>query len=157
MRDISDEDLHTRVVKKYQDLQKNMRKAGKLSATLTATTTAADSVENAPSSAAVITTTSRSKLQSRARGKLEVRVRKFENLLEASDFADQKYRAAFTESLMSERERLIKLAVSPPVSRQPVVPTDDDLDELVVLGFVLVLVLVWMDDGYKRGNFSYVS
>jgi hypothetical protein len=68
MRDISDEDLHTRVVKKYQDLQKNMRKAGKLSATVTATTTAADSVENAPSSAAVITTTSRSKLQSRARG-----------------------------------------------------------------------------------------
>jgi hypothetical protein len=68
IRDIRNEDLHVRVVKKYQDLQKNMRKPGELAATVTATTTATDSVENAPSSAAVTPTTSRSTLQSRERG-----------------------------------------------------------------------------------------
>jgi hypothetical protein len=77
---------------------------------VTATTTATNSAENAaPSAAAVITTT----LQSGARGeagltcipqKLEVRVCKFENLLEPSEFADQKYRAALTESLMPQDE-----------------------------------------------------
>jgi hypothetical protein len=77
---------------------------------VTAITTAINSAENAaPSAAAVITTT----LQSRARGeagltcipqKLEVRVRKFENLPEASEFADQKYRAALPESLMLQDE-----------------------------------------------------
>jgi hypothetical protein len=39
------------------------------------------------------------------------------------------------------------------LSRRPVVPTDNDPDELLVLGFALVWVLVWIDDGYKRGNF----
>jgi hypothetical protein len=38
------------------------------------------------------------------------------------------------------------------ISRLPVVPTDDNPDELVVLGFALVWVLVWMDDGNKRGD-----
>jgi hypothetical protein len=39
------------------------------------------------------------------------------------------------------------------LSRRPVVPTDDDPDELLVLGFALVWALVWMDDGYERGDF----
>ncbi|KAJ8596240.1 hypothetical protein M405DRAFT_899847 [Rhizopogon salebrosus TDB-379] len=130
IRDIRDEDLHVRVVKKYQDLQKNMRKPGKLAATVTATTTATDSVENAPSCAAVIPTTSRSTLQSRERGKLEDHVHKFEKLLEASEFANQKYRAALTESLISERR-------------------EADCAVLDLPGGVLV----WMDDSYKRGDF----
>jgi hypothetical protein len=57
-QDERNEDLDVRVVKKYQDLRKNVRKAAKLAATATATTTATDSVENAPSSAAVVPTTS---------------------------------------------------------------------------------------------------
>ncbi|KAJ8587590.1 hypothetical protein M405DRAFT_821370, partial [Rhizopogon salebrosus TDB-379] len=32
----------------------------------------------------------------------------------------------------------------------PVVPTDDDPDELLVLGFALVWVLVWIDDGVSN-------
>ncbi|KAJ8589779.1 hypothetical protein M405DRAFT_817394, partial [Rhizopogon salebrosus TDB-379] len=32
------------------------------------------------------------------------------------------------------------------LSRRPVVPTDNDPDELLVLGFALVWVLVWMSD-----------
>lgn len=73
LRDISDEDLRARVVKKYQDLQKNLRKAGKLSRNLMAPLTAAsDTVESAPpgpeAEAVIVTVISRSKLQSRARG-----------------------------------------------------------------------------------------
>ncbi|KAJ8584757.1 hypothetical protein M405DRAFT_826219 [Rhizopogon salebrosus TDB-379] len=35
-------------------------------------------------------------------------------------------------------------------SRRPVVPTDDDPDELLVLVFALVWALVWMDDGVSN-------
>jgi hypothetical protein len=73
LRDISDEDLRARVVKKYQDLQKNLRKAGRLSGhPVVPLTGAASTVEDDPlgpsAQPVAVTTTSRAKLQSRARG-----------------------------------------------------------------------------------------
>jgi len=73
LRDISDEDLRARVVKKYQDLQKNLRKAGRLSGhPVVPLTAAASTVEDDPigpsAQPVAITAISRSKLQSRARG-----------------------------------------------------------------------------------------
>ncbi|KAG2055669.1 hypothetical protein BDR06DRAFT_1006860 [Suillus hirtellus] len=73
LRDISDEDLRARVVKKYQDLQKNLWKAGRLSGhPVVPLTGAASTVEYdllGPSAQPVaITTTSCAKLQSHARG-----------------------------------------------------------------------------------------
>ncbi|KAG1736379.1 hypothetical protein EDD22DRAFT_959764 [Suillus occidentalis] len=109
LRDISDEDLCTHVVIKYQDLQKNLWKAGRLSGHLVVPLTGvASTVEDDPlrpsAQPVSITTTSRAKLQSHARGKLEVCIRKYENLPEDSEFGHEKYRAALTESLMSQDE-----------------------------------------------------
>ncbi|KAG0698528.1 hypothetical protein DFH29DRAFT_877949 [Suillus ampliporus] len=101
LHDISEEDLHERVVKKYQELQKKKR-----SHTGVNTTAMAGTVNNAPVSESAVTVAkpSWSKLQSRARGKLEVCIQKFENLPEGSEFGDEKYRTALTESLMSQDE-----------------------------------------------------
>ncbi|KAG1775225.1 hypothetical protein EV702DRAFT_1236239 [Suillus placidus] len=99
LRNISDEDLHDRVVKKYQDLQRNIRRAGTV---LPGAET--DSTEPAIAPSAPIKFTSRAKMQSRARGKVEVRIRKFNNLPATSEYKDEKYRAALTESLMSPDE-----------------------------------------------------
>ncbi|KAG1809541.1 hypothetical protein EV424DRAFT_1349963 [Suillus variegatus] len=46
----------------------------------------------------------RAKTQSRARGKVEVRIRKLNNLPATSEYKNEKYRAALTESLMSPDE-----------------------------------------------------
>ncbi|KAG2050545.1 hypothetical protein BDR06DRAFT_1011194 [Suillus hirtellus] len=109
LRNISDEDLRACVVKKYQDLQKNLQKAGRLSGhPVVPLTGAASTVEDDPlgpsAQPVAVTTTSHAKLQSHARGKLEVRIRKYENLPEDSEFGHEKYRAALTESLMSQDE-----------------------------------------------------
>jgi len=121
LRDISDEDLHDCIVKKYQDLQWNIRRAGIFTITTAAggDIVASDSTEPKPPAPAKVT--SQAKTQSRARGvslqvvfqnakltafpqKLEVRTRKFNNLPETSEFRDEKYRAALTELLMSPNE-----------------------------------------------------
>ncbi|KAG1731001.1 hypothetical protein EDB19DRAFT_1831827 [Suillus lakei] len=93
---ISDEDLHAHVVKKYQDLQKNLWKAGRLSGhPVVPPTAVASSVEDnllRPSAQPVaIMAPSCAKLQSRARGKLEVHICKYENLPEDSEFGHEKY------------------------------------------------------------------
>ncbi|KAG1723600.1 uncharacterized protein EDB91DRAFT_1270776 [Suillus paluster] len=76
LRDISEEDLHEHVIKKYQELQKKKRSH-------------TGTVNNAPVSESA---------------KLEVCIRKFENLPEGSEFGDEKYRMALMESLMSQDE-----------------------------------------------------
>ncbi|KAG1825482.1 uncharacterized protein BJ212DRAFT_1294914 [Suillus subaureus] len=91
LRDISDKDLCTCVVKKYQDLQKNLWKAGRLSGhPVVPLTAVASTVEDdllGPSAQPVaVMATSRAKLQSRARGKLEVHICKYKNLPEDSEF-----------------------------------------------------------------------
>ncbi|KAG1719599.1 hypothetical protein EDB19DRAFT_1836567 [Suillus lakei] len=82
LRNISDEDLHDRVVKKYQDLQQNIRR------TVTVLPGAeTDGTEAAIAPSAPIKFPSRAKTQSRACG-----------------YKDEKYRVALTESLMSPDE-----------------------------------------------------
>lgn len=68
LRDISDEDLHDRIVKKYQDLQRNIRRAGTVppGAETITPSDGTDPVVIAPS--APIKLPSRAKTQSRARG-----------------------------------------------------------------------------------------
>lgn len=113
LKNISDEDHQRRIVGRFVSIQKQLRDDGYLDSRNKRITLPAAGDDAVPAEVDNVTVAkaeakkkcaTEATLESRARGKLEVRKRKRENLPEDSQYRDAKYNTAFTARLMSDDE-----------------------------------------------------